>query len=120
MAPDLLDRIDDLLPVLRSRREEIEAARRLPPDLAPLLRATGVFALGVPRAIGGSEASLSDLMHVIERVSSADGSTGWCTMIGITSSIAAGYMNEPGAKQIFADPNVICAAIAAPTGHAVA
>ncbi len=108
-----------LLPTIRTRRQEIEQARRMPPDLATALRKTGVFTLSVPRAIGGLEATPVDLMKTIETVAAADGSTGWCTMVGLGNNIAAGYMDERGAKEVFADPTVPSAGIAAPAGKAV-
>src|SRR5437899_13102454 len=91
----------------------------MPLDLIEQLSKTGLFTLPVPRAIGGREATLTEIMHVIETVATADGSAGWCTMIGMTSNAAAGYMNEAGAKEVFADPNAPSAALAAPTGQAV-
>jgi alkylation response protein AidB-like acyl-CoA dehydrogenase len=39
-------------------------------------------------------------------------------MIGLTSNAASGCLNEPGAKEIFSDPSVATAAVAAPTGAA--
>ena len=103
-----------LLPTIRTRRQEIEQARRMPPDLAAALRKTGVFTLSVPRAIGGLEATPVDLMKTIETVAAADGSAGWCTMVGLGNNIAAGYMDERGAKEVFADPTAPSAGIAAP------
>ena len=74
-------------------------------DLVDALRKTGVFTLSVPRAIGGREATPVDLMQAIETVATADGSAGWCTMVGLGNNIAAGYMDERGAKEVFADPD---------------
>ena len=108
-----------LLPTIRTRRQEIEQARRMPPDLAAALRETGVFTLSVPRAIGGHEATPVELMKTIETVAAADGSAGWCTMVGLGNNIAAGYMNESGAKEVYADPTAPSAGIAAPAGKAV-
>jgi alkylation response protein AidB-like acyl-CoA dehydrogenase len=107
-----------LAPQVRARAAEIEAARRLPADLAETLRATGLFALSVPRAIGGREGSPSELMDAIEAVAAADGSTGWCAMVGIGNNVAAGYMAEEGAREVFADPTLPTAGIAAPAGAA--
>ena len=111
--------IQKLLPTIRSRREEIERARRLPRDLVAELRRTGLFSLSVPRAIGGEEASPLDLMRAIETVATADGSTGWCSMVAIGNNVAAGYMSESGAREVFADPSAPSAGIAAPAGKAV-
>jgi alkylation response protein AidB-like acyl-CoA dehydrogenase len=116
---DILKSLGDLLPGIRARRQEIEQGRRLPRDLAEQLRKTGVFSLSVPRAIGGKEATPTDLMRAIETVATADGSTGWCVMIGTGNNIAAGYMPESGAKEVFADPTAPLAGIAAPSGAAV-
>jgi len=105
-----------LLPTIKARRAEIEKTRSLPADLAAALRDTGIFALGVPRALGGDEASPGDTARVIETIAEADGSTGWVSMIGITSNQAAGYMQESGAKEIFVDPTKPLAALAGPIG----
>ena len=116
---NLLKTIQNLLPAIRTRRQEIEQARRMPRDLVEELRKTGIFRLAVPRAIGGDEASPIDLMRAIETVATADGSTGWCAMIGTGCNISAGYMDESGAKEVFADPAAPSAGIAAPAGAAV-
>jgi indole-3-acetate monooxygenase len=111
--------VRELLPTIRARREEIEEARRMPKDLADEFRKTRVFALGVPKEGGGEQASPLELMKVIETVSTADGSAGWCAMIGMGNNISAGYMNAQGAREVFADPTAPSAGIAAPIGAAV-
>jgi alkylation response protein AidB-like acyl-CoA dehydrogenase len=58
-------------------------------------------------------------MRAIETVATADGSTGWCTMVGIGNNVVAGYMNESGGREVFADPTAPSAGIAAPAGAAV-
>ena len=116
---DVLKSIEDLLPTIRSRREDIEKARRLPRDLVDELIKTGVFTLNVPKDLGGQQAGPLDAMRAVELVSSADGSTGWCTMIAAGNNIASGFMSEAGAKEIFADPTAPGAGIAAPIGAAV-
>jgi alkylation response protein AidB-like acyl-CoA dehydrogenase len=78
-----------------------------------------VFSLSIPRSVGGLEGTLADCMRAIELVAAADGSAGWCTMIALTSNVAAGMMNEAGAKEIFADPTAPAAALAAPGGQAI-
>jgi len=111
--------LERLIPGIRARREEIEQARRMPRDLVDELRATGVFSLSVPRAIGGQEAAPTPILRTIETVAAADGSTGWCTMVGIANNLSAGYMDESGAKEVYADPELPSVGIAAPAGAAV-
>jgi len=107
------------LPDIRARREEIERARRMPRDLIDALRATRVFSLAVPRDMGGVEARPTDIMRALETVATADGSAGWCTMIAGANNIAAGYMNQRGAREVFHDPTAPTAGIAAPAGAAI-
>jgi indole-3-acetate monooxygenase len=114
----VLKSLTDLLPTIRSKRDEIEKARRLPRDLVDELIKTGVFTLNVPEDLGGRQAPPLEAMRAIELVSSADGSTGWCTMIAAGNNIASGFMNEAGAKEVFADPTGPGAGIAAPIGAA--
>jgi indole-3-acetate monooxygenase len=118
MDGGLTDSIAALAPEARARRQEIEAGRRLPSGLAEALRKTGLFTLTVPRALGGGEASPADLMDAIETLAAADGSTGWCAMVGLGNNVAAGYMIEEGAREVFADPTLPIAGIAAPSGAA--
>jgi alkylation response protein AidB-like acyl-CoA dehydrogenase len=113
-----LSQITALLPNIRSRREEIEKARRLPADLVSDMRKAGVFRLGVPRVFGGDEASPMEIMRAIETIATADGSAGWCAMIGATSNFSAGYMTEAGAREVFTDPTAPSSGIAAPIGAA--
>lgn len=110
--------IQDLLPVIRARRDDIERNRQLPRDIVDALCRTRVFALSVPAALGGDEASPLELMRAIETVATADGSSGWCTMVGLGNNVVAGYLPESGAREIFADPTVPVAGIAAPAGQA--
>jgi alkylation response protein AidB-like acyl-CoA dehydrogenase len=99
------EKLDALLPRIRERREEIEEGRKLPRDLVADLAATGIFRLGVPKALGGDEATAMELMEAIETVSAADGSTGWCAMIGSGGAFSAGMLPEQGVKEVFADPS---------------
>lgn len=112
-------RLQAVLPAVRSRREEIERARRLPRDLVAELSATGIFRLGLPRALGGDEATPVEIMRAIETISAADGSAGWCAMIAVGNGTVGGYMSDAGAKEVFADPALPTAGIAAPSGLAV-
>jgi alkylation response protein AidB-like acyl-CoA dehydrogenase len=120
MATDGFPRkLQDLLPQIRARREEIEEARRLPKDLVEDLVGTGVFRLGFPAALGGDDATAADMMRAFETVAAADGSTGWCVMIGAGGASLAGMLPEAGAEEVFADPSRPTAAAVPPQGAAV-
>ena len=109
-----------LAPEIRSRAREFESVRRLPADLARKLAEAGVFRLAISREYGGSERHPADLIRVIEEVSRADGSVGWCVMIGSTTALLSGYLPTPVAREIYgSDPLVITGGAVAPTGKAI-
>ena len=111
----VFEKIGALLPRIRERRQEIEEARKLPKDLVGDLTSTGIFRLGVPKALGGEEASTSELMRAFETIAAADGSTGWCAMIGSGGANFAGMMTDDGATEVFGDPSQPTASAVPPT-----
>ncbi|WP_178133260.1 acyl-CoA dehydrogenase family protein [Vineibacter terrae] len=115
----VLDALNDVLPGIAARAEEIERARQLPAEIARMLIETGVFKLCVPAALGGHEAHPLVLMRAIEAASSADGSTGWNVMIGATSGTTAAYLAPDAAQLIHGDAKAVTGGIFAPRGKAV-
>jgi indole-3-acetate monooxygenase len=113
-ATGFSQKLHELLPQIKDRREEIEEARRLPKDLVADLAATGIFRLGFPAALGGDEASVTDLMRAFETVSAADGSVGWCAMIGSGGASVSGMLPEAGFKEVFSDSAMPTAATVPP------
>jgi alkylation response protein AidB-like acyl-CoA dehydrogenase len=116
-----LDAIRALAPEISSRSREFESVRRLPADLARKLAEAGVFRMAMAKAYGGAERNPADGVRVIEEVSRADASVGWCVMIGSTTAMLSGYLPEKSAREIYGmDPMVISGGAVAPSGKAVA
>lgn len=107
-----------LAPRVSARSEEIEAARRLPADLARELADAGLFRLVVPEAYGGLELHPAQVIEAIETLSHADGSAGWCVMIGALTAMCSAWLPEPAARAIYGAPDVITGGVAAPQGRA--
>jgi indole-3-acetate monooxygenase len=107
-------------PEIMARADEIEAGRRLPADLAQKLAAAGLFRIAQPRAYGGTECHPGDIVRVIEETSRADGSVGWCVMIGAVTATLAALLPERWAREIYgSNPLVITGGAVAPSGKAV-
>jgi indole-3-acetate monooxygenase len=116
-----LDAVDALAAEITARSAEVEAARRLPADLARRLAEAGLFRIMVPKEYGGAELHLIESVRVIEEVSRLDGSVGWCVMIGGSTGVLGGFLPERWAREIYAaNPNVITAGATAPTAKATA
>jgi len=57
-----------------ARSAEIDAGRRLPPDLLAQLTAAGCFRMFVPKSHGGLDVDFPTSMEIIEAIATADGS----------------------------------------------
>lgn len=109
-----------LQPVIRERADEIEAARRLPADLAQTMAAAGLFRMVTPAYLGGLELSPREIVETVAALAEADASTGWCAMIAATTALNAAYLDRDTASEIYADPMTITGGVFAPMGKAVA
>ena len=108
-----------LAPAIAARAAEIEAARRLPADIAASLAAAGLFRLTIPKSLAGLESTPAEFFETLEILGAADAATGWCAMIANTTALASAWLAEPHATAIFADPHVITGGVFAPMGKAV-
>jgi indole-3-acetate monooxygenase len=117
--PAELEAARALAPEVASRALEFEAARRLPADLARKFAEAGLFRITIPLRYGGAELHPRDFVRVLEEVARADGSAGWCLMIGATTAVLAGILPEATAREIYADRLVITGGAVAPTASAI-
>lgn len=107
-----------LLPELAQRANETEETRHLPNDLAQKLAQAGAYNLSKPAALGGLELEPLEFLKIITTLSQADASAGWCSMIAVTSTLAAAYMDQGPAREIFGPDEVITGGVFAPMGKA--
>jgi indole-3-acetate monooxygenase len=103
---------------ISGRSEEMEAARRLPADLAAEMARAGLFRIAMPGSLGGAELPPADIVRVIEAVAEADGSAGWCVMIGSTTAVSLAYLAHEVATGLVSDPDMITGGVFAPMGRA--
>ncbi|MFM2129288.1 MAG: hypothetical protein RL477_834, partial [Pseudomonadota bacterium] len=68
----------NLAPMIAAAGDRIEKERKVTPEVMKALHEAKLFRLLMPRSIGGSEADPLSYMQVLEEVSAADASTGWC------------------------------------------
>lgn len=120
MSANLLDAIRKLEPRVRELAPEAEKGRRLPVELADAFGRIGLWRACAPSSVGGLELPLADQLVVFEETARADGSVGWCAMIGATSSISYAYLEPDVARDIIAAaPDACTGGIFAPSGRAV-
>ncbi|HEY1957199.1 MAG TPA: acyl-CoA dehydrogenase family protein [Polyangiaceae bacterium] len=96
----------------------IEEGRRLPREAVDALVEARVFRLAVPRAYGGDQADVATLIDAIETIARADGSAGWCAMIGATTGLMSVFVDEKTAIEIYGPDDAITCGVTAPLGVA--
>jgi alkylation response protein AidB-like acyl-CoA dehydrogenase len=114
-----LDAARELSPKIRAAADEIEQGRRLPPHLVQEMQRAGVFRMAMPRAWGGPELDFLSQMRVIEALSMADASAGWCAMIGVDGGYMTAYIDQTVAREMYPDIDSVTAITFAPPGRAV-
>lgn len=100
------------------RADEIEGARRIPPDVSRQLAAAGIYRLGIPSALGGLEAPPTISSEVFEVLAQGDASSAWVAFIGATSGTALASIPRDAAADIFSRPGTLITGVFAPTGRA--
>jgi alkylation response protein AidB-like acyl-CoA dehydrogenase len=93
-ASTILETSRTLGPQIRAAAAQIEAGRRLPPALVRAMQGAGVFRMPMPRAWGGPELDPLTQIQVIEALSAADGSAGWCAMIGSDGGYFTAFLSS--------------------------
>ncbi len=109
-----------LAPMLREAAAEIDEARQLPPRIVAAMKNAGLFRMSMPQVWGGWEADPVTQNLVIEEVSAANGSAGWCLLIGLTTGFVTGLLDQGIAHAMYPDPNITSATAIVPPGRAVA
>lgn len=108
----------DLAPMIRAAREEIERERDLPGTLVARMADAGLFSLWLAEGLNGPQLSVPEYIRVIEEVSRADGSAGWCCMLAAAYSRFSGYLRADTAREIFQDGRTVVAGAISPRGKA--
>jgi alkylation response protein AidB-like acyl-CoA dehydrogenase len=115
----ILDAVKALAPSIAARAEDIERARRLPPDLVDELIAAGCFRMLVPRSHGGAELDLPVQMQVLQELARADASVAWTVLIGSEGPVLFRMLPRTSFDALYAaGPDVIMAGASKPTGTA--
>ncbi len=119
MATTPLDAARDLFEVLDSAASATPAGAPMPQSSLDLLESAGLYGPMVPRAVGGLELPLADVVDVYAEVSRADGSTGWCYFAAdVAAAFFGAWLPDAGVAEVFADGVPVVAGQFAPNGVA--
>ena len=80
----VLKRANEIADALKARAPADEANGTLTPETVAALEKAGMFRLKLPAVLGGEEADPVTQILVLEILSNANASAGWCAMVGAT------------------------------------
>ncbi len=103
---------------IRAGASGAEAAGFLLADQQALIHQQGWLKMLAPRAAGGAEMPLPQVVRLEEAIAEADGSMGWVVTLCAGAGWFAGFLPPESAREIIATPNVCLAGSGAPTGFA--
>lgn len=110
-----------IAPIIERHAPEHDVHRRLAPEVIEALHDGDIFTMAVPRAAGGSEASPTEMLDVIDVLSYHDGATGWVALAGmLATATAAAYMDDQGVKDLYPEGHrTLVEGHGSPSGKAV-
>jgi alkylation response protein AidB-like acyl-CoA dehydrogenase len=111
--------VGSLVDLIRTECVDLDSTGVIPTSVVRALQDTGVFQLMAPTEIGGAEVDPVTFLRVVEAASHADGSVGWCVLIGGCYAAFGGMLPAEGARRIYGDPATISAGAFRPDGVAV-
>ncbi|MCW5772971.1 MAG: hypothetical protein KIT16_15110 [Rhodospirillaceae bacterium] len=119
-AAEFHARLDTLLPMVEAQAEEAEKLSHLTDEVNAALRATGLYTILLPKEVGGPELSHYEALGLIDRLSYAHASAGWCALASIMEgSVLAISIADEGVRKVFASgPDITMAGNGVPRGFA--
>jgi alkylation response protein AidB-like acyl-CoA dehydrogenase len=107
----------ELVPQLAERAKHAESERRLPADTLRCLVELGLLRAFVPRAYGGDERTLSEVLDATTVLATGCASTGWVASLLAIHNLAVCWLDRRGQEEIFGNgPDVVVSSSVAPTG----
>lgn len=103
----LLHRAERLMPLLRDHAARAEDERRLTPEVEQALRDGGFFRLTMPAETGGTDATLTEVMRILETLAQGDGSAAWCAWAACGVPATSAFIDADGARELFG-PRTTC------------
>lgn len=76
-------RFSSFIAALRKRSDELRDQQSLPDDVLAAMKDLGLYRALLSREFGGDEVSPTAFLKVVEKIASANGSTGWLASFGI-------------------------------------
>lgn len=110
----LLERVEDLGPLIRSNTALSQRQRKLPEPVVEAFHDAGLFRLLVARELGGVGLSEVEAVRVVEAVARHDASAAWSVMIANSSAGYARALDPVVTAEILSPPRSVIAGVINP------
>jgi alkylation response protein AidB-like acyl-CoA dehydrogenase len=115
VTANLLERVEQIAPLIREHAASAEANRRLSKAVYDAMYDAGLFGMLAPRAYGGLELHPVDAMQVWEAVARADPSAAWNLVMNQAIATIAAWLPDASAREVLRDgPTTIAGALNPP------
>lgn len=115
----LVDRVSQLVPLLRKNAAWAEENRRLHEETVEALADAGVFKMRVSKRYGGYESDTRTLVDVGAELGRADGSLSWVASVYWIPTWMTGLFPDEVQDEVFATPDVRVCGTLSPSAMAV-
>ncbi|MDQ2815315.1 MAG: acyl-CoA dehydrogenase [Actinomycetota bacterium] len=113
---ELVQRVADIVPVLRANSRAGELNRRLPDEVVDAMIGAGVLRMLVPAYYGGYEVDMQTLVDVGIELGRGDGAPAFCATAWWAQCWATAHFPDSVQDEIFADPDVRICGTLVPNG----
>ena len=102
-ASGILDNARQLAARVREKNLALEydKIRQLPADIVQEIRDAGIMRMNMPKIWGGPEMTSMQQVEVVEELSKADASIGWCAFIWCDSGLYSGYLDDAVGRKMY-------------------
>ena len=118
MIHPLITQARQLATQVAPRGAEIEALRRIPPDISRAMGEAGFYRMFVGEPVGGLEVSPRVAAEVYEALAQGDAACGWVAFIAATTGLAMARLTDVAAKQLLSKPDALITGVFAANGRA--
>ncbi|MEV4625135.1 acyl-CoA dehydrogenase family protein [Micromonospora sp. NPDC049523] len=116
---DLLTRVAEAVPVLRTHARWTDENRRLHDEVLEALGAAGVYRMRVPTRYGGYESNAATMYQVVAQVGLGDGSASWNSAVWSMCAWLTGLFPDQVQDEVFSTPDARVCGVLSPTALAV-
>lgn len=119
MEHPLVDAARAIAAQVAPRAAEIDAARRLPADIAASMGEAGFYRMFVAERSGGLETPPGIAARVYEALAEGEAACGWVAFIGATTGLALSRLPDEGIAEILPRPDALVTGVFAASGTAI-